>query len=263
MSVLGQSDVPEEVVQAIQDSLPDGQVVRQVGLLFSTTIGSSGQVIRGQESFVAVTDDIVAFRNMRWDREFTSQQIKEKQALESEQILIPTFQPKIPKFAKRFIDQVNIEGVSLGKKNTTETSKRKYSDSQILEMLIKKYGPIEQKWLPEVISSSDILISDFIVKKYAEVKPSPSLLSAFEKRGHQLDLVGYFEYSVDGSVETLCSFFNDIRKIYDHIRNAKLGNLPTSNSVARITKCLNCGSTELTVKEKQVVCDFCQSKFAM
>ena len=99
MSVLGQSDVPEEVVQAIQDSLPDGQVVRQVGLLFCTTIGSSGQVIRGQESFGAVTDDIVAFRNMRWDREFTSQQIKEKQALESEQILIPTFQPKIPKFA--------------------------------------------------------------------------------------------------------------------------------------------------------------------
>ena len=253
MSELGQMDVPEEIIEAIQASLPDGQVVRHIGLFFVAQIGFSGNPVLSHETFVAVTDDLVAFRSMRWDKELTAQQVQEKQALESEQTDIQTSQTKVPKFAKG----LRIGGV-LGKKS--EQEKKRFSDSQILEILTKKYGSL-YKWLPEIISSSDMLLKDFIIKKYAEIKPSQSLVVAFEKRAHQKNHVGYFEYTVDGSTETLYSFFDDIRKIYDHIRNAKLGNLPLPNSATRITKCLNCGSTELTARGAQLVCDFCQSKY--
>ena len=43
---------------------------------------------------------------------------------------------------------------------------------------------------------------------------------------------------------------------------SQLGNSSQSASVSRVTKCLNCGSTELTARGAYVVCDFCQSKFS-
>jgi hypothetical protein len=193
MSTLDEMKVPEEIVEAIQASLPDGQVIRQVGLLFSTW-GKPGNLSLADETFVAVTDKLIAFRKMGRGR-----------ALDSKQLPV---------------------------------------------------------WLPEIISSSDILISEFTIMRYAEVKPTHSLAMRFKLRGHQIDLYGFFEYSAYGSTETLCSFFDDVRKINDHIRNVKLGVQSSLQSVSRDPKCASCGSTELTVQGGYAVCDFCQTKYA-
>ena len=232
MSSLGQREMPEEFIEAIQASLPDGQVIRHVGLLY-VEIDQLGKKILKYEIFVAVTDAIIAFRQTKWGWDLNPQQLQEKKALERKQKLF--------------------------------SSRRKYFDDQILETLNQKHGPLVRRRLPEIIFSNEFLMSDFILGAYRERESTFTTAKQFGSRGHQVDRTGCFEYSLrgsDGSSAELCSFFDDIRRIYDHIRDVQLRSYSQSANVSRVTKCLNCGATELTARGSNVVCDFCQSKFS-
>ena len=262
MSSLGQMNVPEEIREAIQASLPNGQVIRHVGTFFTVQMDQFGQPIVSTESFMAVTDAMVAFRQMKWSWDLSPQQLQEKEALEREQKPFASQQSKANKFAKRFLEYIP-ESDSLSQAlDGVLGNQRKHSDDQIIGILNLKYGPLGFKWLPEITFSNDVLMSDFILKAYQEIEPAVTIAKQFRSRGHQVDRVGFFEFSVHGASEVASSFLDDIRKIYDHIRNVQLGNSSQSASVSRVTKCLNCGSTELTARGAYVVCDFCQSKFS-
>ena len=262
MSELGEMKMSEEIIEAIQASLPNGQVIRHVGLFFTVQMDQLGQPIVGSESFMAVTDAMVAFRQMKWSWDLSPQQLQEKEALEREQKPFASQQSKANKFAKKFLAYIP-DGDSLSQAlDGVLGDQRKYSDDQIIGILTQKYGPLGFKWLPEITFSNDVLMSNFTLKAYQESELAVTIANQFRSRGHQVDSAGYFEFSVDGSSEVLCSVFYDIRRIYDHIRNVQLGNYSQSANSSEVTKCVNCGSTELTVRGGYAVCDYCQSKFS-
>ena len=262
MSELGEMKISEEIIEAIQASLPNGQVIRHAGHLLEIRVNQNGFPIWSQEIFVAVTDVMVSIRHMKWEWDFNPQQLQEKEALEREQKPFASQQSKANKFAKKFLAYIP-DGDSLSQTlDGVLGIQRKFSDNEVTQILIHKYGPLGVKWLPEIVFSNDVLISDFILKGYKEIEPSRDIANQFRSRAHQVDRMGHFQYSVHGSSEYLCSFFDDIRKIYDHIQNVQLGKVITQENVSEVTKCLNCGSTELTVRGGYAVCDYCQSKFS-
>jgi hypothetical protein len=260
MSTLAEMKIPDEIVGAIQASLPSGQIVRHVGLLFGVQLDQLGNPFVGHETLMAVTDNMVAFRQMKWEYDFSEQQLQEKLALESEMKVAAFPQTQTLKFARKFAAKINLE-VDENLYQQKIGSLRRYSDQQVVDILTKKYGPINFKWLPEILFSNDVLISDFILKSYAESETAFTVANQMRPRGHQVDRIGYFEFSIHGSAEVLNSFFDDIRRIYDHIRNVKLGVQSSSASVSRVSKCASCGSTELTVQGGYAICDYCQTKF--
>ena len=262
MSSLGQMNVPEEIREAIQASLPNVQVIRHIGLFFTVQMDQFYPPKVDSEHFLAVTDAMVASRQMKWSWDLSPQQLQEKEALEREQIFFVSQQSKANKFAKKFLGYIP-DGDSLSRKlDEVLGNRRKYSDDQILEILDQKYGPLGSKWLPKIIFSNDFLISNINLQEYQESELAVTIANQFRSRGHQVDIVGYFKFSVDGVFYVTCSVFDDIRKIYDHIRNVQLGNYSQAANVSEVTKCLNCGSTELTVRGGYAVCDYCQSKFS-
>ena len=104
MSELGEMKMSEEIIEAIQASLPNGQVIRHVGLFFTVQMDQLGQPIVSSESFMAVTDAMVAFRQMKWSWDLSPQQLQEKEALEREQKPFASQQSKANKFAKKFLN---------------------------------------------------------------------------------------------------------------------------------------------------------------
>ena len=260
MSTLAEMKVPVEIIEAIQASLPSGQIVRHVGLLFGVQLDQFGNPFVGHETLMAVTDSMVAFRQMRWEYDFSPQQLEDKLALESEMKVNASPQAQTLKFAKKFAARINLE-VDENLYQHKMNGLRRYSDQQVVDILTKKYGPINYKWLPEILFSNDVSINDFILKSYAESETAFTVANQMRPRGHQVDQIGYFEFSIHGSAEVLNSFFDDIRKIYDHIRNVKLGVQPSPESTSRVSKCASCGSTELTVQGGYAICDYCQTKF--
>ena len=263
MSALDKMSMPEEIVEAIQVSLPEGQVIRHVGLMFRTNWDVNGNPVVWNEEFMAVTDSIVAFRRMRLNVDLNAQKFSEKNASESEQQFSTNQKGKLSWFKRGLTELAADNHLGPWAKTLAEKDvEKEYIYYVHLDLLTKKYGPIGHKWLPETTFSSDTLISEITLNSYQENRPHGSVASIFKFAGHQVDNVGDLSFSVNGSAMCVSSFFEDIRKIYDHIQSIKLGKLSPSDNVSRVTKCLNCGSTELTAQGAHIVCDYCQSKFS-
>ena len=260
MSELGEMEMPEEIIEAIQATLPDGQVIRHVGIMFVATWDEKARPIVGYETFMAVTDAMVVFRQMDFDVDLNADQLpkevsKGEQSRKGEQSW-----KKLLSQAKSVDKTLNL-GIS---KALGDVFKSVKPYSVHLNLLSVKYGPIGHKWLPKITFSSDYLISDITLNSYHEDQPARTIVNEYKyfKLEHQVDLLGILSFSVNGSTTVLSSFFDDVRKIYDHIQNVKLGKVITQDNVSEVTKCFNCGSTELTVRGGYAVCDYCQSKFS-
>lgn len=260
MSELGEIKIPEEVIEAIQATLPDGQVIRHVGIMFVATWDEKARPVVGYETFMAVTDAMVVFRQMDFDVDLNAHQLP-KEASKGE----PYF--KYEKSWKKLVSQAKSVDKTLNLgigKALVDTFRLDKPYSHHLNLLSEKYDPIGHKWLPKITFSSDYLMSDITVNSYHEDEPARTVVSWFKsfKPNHQVDLLGLLSFSVNGFATVFNSFFDDIRKIYDHIQDVKLGKVITQENVSEVTKCLNCGSTELTVRGGYAVCDYCQSKFS-
>ena len=247
MSELGKMNIPDDIFEVIQSSIPDGQAIRHIVLIVHQNSSHLlNRSIPATEHFLAVTDSFLIYRTTRWDWELIDE---------------PSWNPKkVAKF-KNF-------------KKLAEhfpTTDNYWVNNSFL------YGPIRPKWLPEIIFQRNLFISDikitipYTLEQMTEKKAKP-----FKDRGHQLDVVGSFGFHsdglepLDGFGPSVFSFFDGIKQIYDHILDTQLRKKlasdnvgqTSSNSKSQITKCLNCGSTELTARGAYVVCDFCQSKFS-
>jgi hypothetical protein len=247
MSELGKMDIPDDIFEVIQSSIPDGQTIRHIALIVHHNSSHLlNRSIPATEHFLAVTDSFLIYRTTRWDWELIDE---------------PSWNPKkVAKFNKiknKFADHF------------PTTDNYWVTNSSL-------YGPIRPKWLPEIIFQRNLFISDIeITIPYELVQATKKLAKPFKDRGHQLDVVGSFGFHsdglkpLDGFGPSLFSFFDDIKQIYDHIQDTQLRKKlaldsvgqTSSNSKSQITKCLNCASTELTVRGEYVVCDYCQSKF--
>ena len=75
MSELGEMKVPEEIIEAIQATLPDGQVIRYVGIIFEATWDEKARPVVGYETFMVVTDAMVVFRQMDFDVDLNAHQL--------------------------------------------------------------------------------------------------------------------------------------------------------------------------------------------
>lgn len=258
MSELGEMKMPEEVIEAIQATLPDGQVIRHAGIMFVATWDEKARPVVGYETIMAVTDAMVVFRQMDFDVDLNAHQLP-KEASKGEQSWkkLLSQAKSVDKTLNFGIGKALVDGLK-----DAFTIPKPYSDH--LSLLSEKYGPKRHKWLPKITFSSDYLISDVTLNSYHEDQPARTVVSYYKspKLKHQVDLLGILNFSVNGSTTVFNSFFNDIRKIYDHIQNVKLGKVITQDNVSEVTKCLNCGSTELTVRGGYAVCDYCQSKFS-
>lgn len=254
MSELGEMKMPEEIIEAIQATLPDGQVIRHAGIMFVATWDEKARPVVGYETIMAVTDAMVVFRQMDFDVDLNAHQLP-KEASKGEQSW-----KKLLSHAKSVDKTLNL-GIS---KAIGDAFKSNKPYTVHLDLLSEKYDPIGHKWLPKITFSSDYLISDITLNSYHEDQPARTVVSYYKlfKLKHQVDLLGILNFSVNGSTTSFNSFFDDIRKIYDHIQNVKLGKVITQDNVSEVTKCLNCGSTELTVRGGYAVCDYCQSKFS-
>ena len=267
MSALDEMKMPDEILEAIQASLPDGQAIRHVGIMFAVTWDKKARPVMGYETFMAATDAMVVFRQMDFYVDLNSHQLP-KEVSKGEQSW-----KKLVGRAKTIDNTLNF-GLNKALSDALKIPKPyfKHSDAfdiprpyfKHLDLLSEKYGPIGHKWLPKITFSSDYLISDIILNSYHEEQTSRSVTNYFKLRKpkHQINLTGAISFSVNGSASSFFSFFDDIRKIYDHIQNVKLGKVMTQDNVSEVTKCLKCGSTELTVRGGYAVCDFCQSKFS-
>jgi hypothetical protein len=260
MSELDEMKMPEEIIEAIQATLPDGQVIRHVGIMFVATWDEKARPIVGYETIMAVTDAMVVFRQMDFDVDLNAHQLP-KEASKGEP------NSKYEKSWKKLVSQAKSvdKTLNLGiSKAIGDAFKSEKPYTVYLDLLSEKYGPIGHKWLPKITFSSDYLISDIAVNSYHEDQPARTVVSYYKlfKVKHQVDLLGLMNFSVNSSTTVFNSFFDDSRKIYDHIQNVKLGKVITQDNVSEVTKCLNCGSTELTVRGGYVVCDYCQTKYA-
>jgi hypothetical protein len=247
MTVLAQKNISVEEIDAIQSSLPSGQVIRYICPAFGCSNESfENQWFVNVEYYLVVTDNLLGVKHIRRDFVLTPQQIQEKQELEN-----------------------TVHGGSVTKRLASSKKfgkhvtnfQRVYSDLQVWDILIAKYGN-ELVSKCEVTFSNDFLISDISVQSYQEGPAAPFVARHFNGRGHQIENIGFFESIINGSSEYCHSFFEDIRDIYKHVRDVKIGNHASLSNSNQISKCSNCGSTELTVRGAQLVCDFCQSKFS-
>lgn len=240
MSELGKMDIPEDIFEVIQSSIPDGQLIRHIVLMFDQKLDRLDRLIPATEYFLAVTDSFLVYRRTRWDWVIDEASWGPKK--------VAKFNKKKNKFAEHFptTDNYWVNVSSL-------------------------YGPIRPKWLPEITFQRNLFISDIeITIPYNLEKATKLLAKPFKDRGHQLDVVGSFGLHSDGFGSLVTSFFDDVKKIYDHIQDTQLrkklalDNVGQNSSInkSQITKCLNCGSTDLTVRGEYVVCDYCQSKFS-
>ena len=264
MSELGEIKIPEEVIEAIQATLPDGQVIRHVGIMFVATWDEKARPVVGYETFMAVTDAMVVFRQMDFGVDLNAHQLPKETSKGEPYFKYEKSWKKLVSQAKSVDKTLNLGiGKAVGDAlKDAFTSVKPYTVH--LDLLSEKYGPTGHKWLPKITFSSDYLISDITLNSYHEDQPARTVVSFYKafKLKHQVDLLGILSFSVNGSTTVFNSFFDDIRKIYDHIQNAKLGKVITQENVSEVTKCLNCGSTELTVRGGYAVCDYCQSKFS-
>ena len=139
---------------------------------------------------------------------------------------------------------------------------REYTDAQIWTILQRDYGPVKWKWMPEIIFSRDFLISEFAFQSFNVFEPHINIASHFANRGHQTEKIAFVEYSVDGFTFGFGSFFRELNEIYNYARDVRLSGLRASESRNQVTKCLSCGSTDLSIRGSHLVCDYCQSKYA-
>jgi hypothetical protein len=234
MAVLAKRNISAEEIAAIQSSLPNGQAIRHLCPAFGPNL---------VEYYLVATNNLVGIYHLRSDFALTPEQLLEKQALESIRHGAP--------FRKRFASSKFVKYL---------TWDRVYNDLQVRDRLIAKYG--DQLILKyEVTSSKEFFISEVAVQSYQESFAAMSTVARFKDRKHQIENLGSFELVFNSSSQRCHSFFESIRDIFKHIRDVNLGIVENLGDSSRVTKCLNCGSTELTVKGTQVVCDFCQSKY--
>ncbi len=234
MTALAQKNISTEEIAAIQSSLPSGQTIRHICPAFGPNL---------VEYYLIVTKNLVGIYHLRRDYVFTPQQLLEKQELEN---------VRHGPSGKRFASSKISKYLKWAKV---------YSDVQVRDILEAKYSDqLISKY--EVTSSKEFLISEATVQHYQESFAAMSTVARFKDRKHQIENLGSFELVFDGSSQRCHSFFEDIRDVFKHIRDVNLGIVETEGDSSRLTKCHNCGSTELTVKGAQVVCDFCQSKFS-
>ena len=69
MSELGKMDIPEDIFEVIQSSIPDGQAIRHVGLMFNQSSNRLDRITPATEYFLAVTDSFLVYITTRWDWE--------------------------------------------------------------------------------------------------------------------------------------------------------------------------------------------------
>jgi hypothetical protein len=276
MSALDKMSMPEEIVEAIQASLPEGQVIRHVGLMFMVESDLNGKVSVRSELFLAVTDAMIAIRFMDLGVDLNAQQLLEKQARESELEPPRSEEGRVKKFKIKRSSELLTPQQAIHREMN-----RGLNHSRKLDLLVKHYGPIGHKWLPQITHSFDFFISEVIVNSFKEGVLNPKVAQYFKptvkytmnskewnRRSDEIQsewnakTVGIVQFTGNNTVWTLNTLFDDANEIYDHIRNVKLGKLSPKNNVSQVTKCINCGSTELSVSDGFAVCDFCQSKFS-
>ena len=241
MSELGKMDIPEDIFEVIQSSIPDGQAIRHVGLMFNQSSNRLDRITPATEYFLAVTDSFLVQITTRWDWELIDE----------------------PSWDLKKVAKFNKIKIKFGEHFPT-------TDNYWVN-ISSLYGPIRPKWLPEITFQRNLFISDVeFTIPYNLEQATKSFAKPFKNRGHQLDVVGSFYFYSDGFRSFVNSFFDDVKKIYDHIQDTQLRKKLAldnvghtfSNNKSQINKCLNCGSTELTARGAHVVCDFCQSKFS-
>jgi hypothetical protein len=236
MTSIEREELPTELLEAIQATLPGDQVIRHSVIAFTTQTDFDDD-FRETPSVsgvfhLAVTDSLMAFRVFNWAWDLTDSQLQEKQALESE-------------VYKRFPFK----------------GERVWSDEQVLTELTSKHGQLKWKFLPQVNWSNDIQIADITLDQFVETTPFPFVTDHFAGFPHQKNQICYFQYSGHGWSQVVNSFFGNLHDIYLHIRDLKSHTSREAESFSRITKCTSCGSTELTLRGAYTICDYCQSKF--
>ena len=65
MSELGKMDIPEDIFEVIQSSIPDGQAIRHVGLMFNQSSNRLDRITPATEYFLAVTDSFLVYITTR------------------------------------------------------------------------------------------------------------------------------------------------------------------------------------------------------
>lgn len=244
MSALDRVVISPEVREAIQASLPQGEMIRH---LVPTWSWINSQ-IKPYEYFLAVTDSLVSTRGLQWKWDLTDEQQRVKQKFEERSVLSQGF--KLARKTSKYL--FSIEGV------TAEDSQ----DSAGMHYLKSFYGPLNIQWLPQILWSHDMAMTDFTPMSYSERVRSEGEVQRFAGRGHQTELVAEIVSSSIGYQGIMMSFFGDLHDIYNFVMDRKIHGSTSSGSVNRTTKCENCGSTELTIRGSHLVCDYCQSKFA-
>ena len=277
MSALDKMSMPEEIVEAIQASLPEGQIIRHVGLMFMVESDLNGKVSVRSELFLAVTDSMIAIRWMNLEVDLNAQQLLEKQAREVELTPLGSEEGGVKKFKMKR----SSEPLTPQQAIQRATQWKRLPHAQYLDLLVKHYGPIGHKWLPQITHSFDFFISEITANSYNEGVLNPKIAQYFiepvdytgnfkerlrVQKEHSLNLrskaYAHFQFTGNNTFWSLNTLFDDANEIYDHIRNVKLGILSPKDNVSQVTKCINCGSTELSVSDGYAVCDFCQSKFS-
>jgi hypothetical protein len=67
MSELDKMGITDDVFEAIQSSIPDGQAIQHIVLAFNNKQDRRGRWIPDTEYFLAVTDSFLVTRTTRWE----------------------------------------------------------------------------------------------------------------------------------------------------------------------------------------------------
>lgn len=245
MTSLAREEINAELLGAIQATIPSSESVRHCVFAFRVETDTNfvydwqGNIIGEQEVprmdgafHLAVTDSMLAFRQLDGTWDLTNEQLQDKHRLKSE-------------VYKRW----PVKG------------HRIYSDEAVVSQLVSKYGELRWKWLPQVVWSFDLDISQVSLGEFGELVPSSFVLEQFRNFRHQKEKICFFEYSGRDWSQHVFSFFGNLYDIYIHIRDVKSNIALGAKVSGRITKCLSCGSAELTIRGSYTICDYCQSKF--
>lgn len=246
MSALPRMKIPQPILDAIRSTLPPGELIQHVAMVFVLDKALPNYWLVKKEYFLAVTDTVLAFRQFPREWDLSEEQLDYKNELERKQV-----NPFTRLF--RRVEEVVYD---------VENSFNAYEEGQVVWLLENKFGQLGVRWLPDLLYSDDVRVEDISVHSYRESEAPTNLKNHVRNFGHQVEIISHVEYSIGRSINTIGSFFGDLHEIFKHIQNQKLQNVSTRDIVDRTSKCSNCGSTDLTYRSGFMICDYCKSKFA-
>lgn len=249
MPVVENFEYSQEVLQALRGSVPSGETIQYVAPFYLLKLNEVTNQFEIQNwVHAAVTESNICLLFLNWGWDLSSEQIQMKNDLESRQH-----------------KDVLSKGLKLFEKfgAIPAQSQRTYDDEQVLNKLRSVYGPLKWKWLPEVTSSISFPIGSVVCGSYSEGTPNLGIQSALTALMSEVGTCGAFEVSIGGHEWEIWGVFcREAFELYTQLRDHSLRNTSNPASANRMSKCPNCGSTELTARGFQIICDFCQSKFS-